>query len=140
MLLTGLAAGNAMGENLPVFVIEKSAKPRCFSGAKSLPCRYRAQNNSWMVGDLCTKWVKEVDMKYASQDRKSALIIDNFPAHPNADGLKALELISLLSHTTKGSLWIKALLEVQKHITVTHSLSAILEAFMEEYRLQTSIC
>ena len=32
--LTGLAAGNAIGEKLPFFVIGKSAKPRCFSGAK----------------------------------------------------------------------------------------------------------
>ena len=33
--LTGLAAGNATGEKLPLFAIGKSAKPRCFSGVKS---------------------------------------------------------------------------------------------------------
>ena len=37
--LTGLAAGNAVGEKLPMFVIGKSAKPRCCSGVKNLLCR-----------------------------------------------------------------------------------------------------
>ena len=46
--LTGLAAGNAVGEKLPMFVIGKSAKPQCFSGVKNLPCRYRSQKKSWM--------------------------------------------------------------------------------------------
>ena len=35
--LTGLAAGKGTGEKLSFFVIGLSAKPRCFSGAKSLP-------------------------------------------------------------------------------------------------------
>ena len=43
VILTGLAAGNATGEKLPLFVIGKSSKPRCFSGVKCLPCRYRSQ-------------------------------------------------------------------------------------------------
>ena len=38
--LTGLAYGNATGEKLPLFVVGKSAKPRCFSGVKS---SYRSQ-------------------------------------------------------------------------------------------------
>ena len=56
--LTELAAGNATGEKLPLYVIGKYAKPRCFSGVKRLPCRYRSQKKSWMDGDLFTKWVK----------------------------------------------------------------------------------
>ena len=98
--LTGLAAGNATGEKLPLFVIGKYAKPCCFSGVKSLPCRYRSQKNSWMDGDLFTEWVKELDRKYAAQDRKIALIVDNCPAHPEVDGLKAIELIFLPPNTT----------------------------------------
>ena len=47
---TGLAAGNAIGEKLPLFVIGKSAKPRCFSGVKSLPCRYRSQKRAGWMG------------------------------------------------------------------------------------------
>ena len=41
--LTGLAAANMIGEKLPMFVIGKSQKPRCFKHIKSLPCCYRAQ-------------------------------------------------------------------------------------------------
>ena len=69
--LTGLTAGNATGEKLPLFAIGKYAKPRYFSDVKSLPCRYRSQKKSWMDGDLFTKWMKELDRKYAPQDRKS---------------------------------------------------------------------
>ena len=89
-----------MGENIPMFVIEKFAKPRCFSGRKSFPCRYRAQKPSWMDVNLSTKWVKEVDRKFASQGRKIALIIDNSPTHPEVDGLKAFELIFLPPNAT----------------------------------------
>ena len=98
--LTGLAAGNATGEKLPLFVIRKSAKPRCFSGVKSLPCRYRSQKKSWMDGDLFTKWVKEIDRKFAAQDRKIILIVDKCPAHPIVNDLKAIELIFLPPNTT----------------------------------------
>ena len=41
--LTWLAAASATWKKLPLFVIGKSAKPYCFSGVKSLPCRYRSQ-------------------------------------------------------------------------------------------------
>ena len=98
--LTGLAAGNAMGEKLFMSAIGKSAKPWCFSGVKSLPCRYCAQKHSWMDGDLFTEWVKEVDRKSASQNKKIALIIYNCRTHPKVDGLKALELIFLPLKTT----------------------------------------
>ena len=65
--LTGLAAGNATGEKLLLFFIGKSAKPRCFSGVKSLACRYRSQKKSRMDGDLFTKWVQEFGQKFAAQ-------------------------------------------------------------------------
>ena len=97
--LTGLVAGNATGKKLSSFMIEKSVKPRCFSGVKSLPCRYRSQKKSWMDGDFFTEWVKELDRKFAAQDRKIALIVDNCPAHPIVDGLKAIELIFLPPNT-----------------------------------------
>ena len=41
--LTGLAAVNAYGERLPMFVIGKTNQPRCFKGVRNLPCPYRAQ-------------------------------------------------------------------------------------------------
>ena len=44
--LTGMAAANAEREKLPMFVIGKSVKPRCFTGIINLPFRYRAQKKS----------------------------------------------------------------------------------------------
>lgn len=98
--LTGLAAGNAYGERLPMFVIGKSVKPRCFKGVKTLPCRYRAQNKSWMSGELFEDWVRELDRKFAVFKRKIALIIDNCTAHPHVQNLKWIELIFLPPNTT----------------------------------------
>ena len=34
-----------------------------------------------------------LDMKFHGESRKVALIIDNYPAHPNVDNLKAIELV-----------------------------------------------
>ena len=80
--LTGLAAGNAYGERLQMFVIGKSVKPRCFKGVKTVICRYRAQHKSWMSAELFEDWAHELDRKFAVSKRKIALIIDNCTAHP----------------------------------------------------------
>ena len=92
MRLTGLAAANMIGEKLPMFVIGKSQKPRCFKYIKSLPCRYRAQKKSWMNSELFEEWVREQDEKFENEGRKVALIIDNCPAHPVIENLKSITL------------------------------------------------
>ena len=43
--LTGLAAGNALGQKLPSFIIDKANKPKYCKNLKHLPCRYRGQKN-----------------------------------------------------------------------------------------------
>ena len=55
LLLTGLTAANAIGEKLPLFVIGKSKKPRCFKHIKHLPCRNRSQKKSWVDSILFKK-------------------------------------------------------------------------------------
>ena len=64
--LTGLAAGNAYGERLPMFVIGKANKPRYFKGVKNLLCRYRAQRKSWMTAELFEVWVRQLDRKFSA--------------------------------------------------------------------------
>ena len=44
--LTGLTAANEVGEKLPLLVISKSKKPRCFKDIKHLPCQYRIQKKN----------------------------------------------------------------------------------------------
>ena len=98
--LTGLAAANALGERLPMFVIGKNANPRCFKHITSLPCKYTNQKKSWMDSDIFIRWLKELDRKMVAEERKITMIVDNCPAHPNVEGLQAVELIFLPPNTT----------------------------------------
>ena len=98
--LTGLAAGNGVGEKLPMLVIGKAEKPRCFKGVKSLPCQYKSQKKSWMDSEISSDYARRLNAKFHVEGRKVALIIDNCPAHPNADNLKAIELVFLPPNTT----------------------------------------
>ena len=75
--LTGLAAGNAAGEKLPMFVIGKAEKPRCFKGVTSLPCQYKPQRKSWMDSEIFSDYVRKLDTKFDAEGRKIVLIIDN---------------------------------------------------------------
>ncbi|XP_065651003.1 tigger transposable element-derived protein 4-like [Hydra vulgaris] len=98
--LTGIAAGNGVGEKLSMFIIRKAEKPRCFKGVESLPCQYKSQNNSCMDSKIFTDYVRRLDAKFNAEGRKVALIIDNCPAHPNVENLKAIELVFLPPNTT----------------------------------------
>ena len=98
--LTGLTAANAVGEKLPLFVIGKSKKPRCFKHIKHLPCRYRSQKKSWMDSILFEEWVHEVDRRFIKEEQKDVLLVDNCPIHPSIDNLVSIELIFLPPNTT----------------------------------------
>ena len=88
--LKGLAAGNPYGERLPIFVIGKANKPRCFKGVRSLLCRYCAQRKSWMTAELFEEWVRQLDRKFSAANRKIALIIDNYTTHSHLEQLTIL--------------------------------------------------
>ena len=76
--LTGLTAANAVGEKLPLFVIGKSKKPRCFKHIKHLPCRYRSQKKSWNKN-----WfVKLIDALPKSDEKLFYWLITVQPIHP----------------------------------------------------------
>ena len=98
--ITGLAAANAVGDKLPMFVIGKARNPRCFKNVKKLPCRYRAQKKSWMDSILFEEWVREINKMFQAEERNVLLIVDNCPAHPTIEGLSNLKLIFLPPNTT----------------------------------------
>ena len=50
--------------------------------------------------DLFEEWVREIDRKFLAEKQKIALIVDNCPAHPKVEGLKAIDLIFLPPNTT----------------------------------------
>ena len=98
--MTGLTAANAVGEKLPLFVIGKSKKPRCFKHIKHLPCRYRNLTKSWMNSILFEAWVRDVDRRFTKEGRKIVLLADKCPTHPSIDNLVSTELIFLPPNTT----------------------------------------
>ena len=82
-----MAACNALIEKILIFVIGKSASPRCF---KHVPYRYRSQKKAWMDLTLFEEWLHELDRKFKMQGRKVFMIVDNCPAHSEVSGLKAI--------------------------------------------------
>ena len=49
---------------------------------------------------LFEEWIRKMDIKFTTEEKKVALIIDNYPAHPTIDNLKSIELIFLPPYTT----------------------------------------
>ena len=91
-----LVSANASGLHaLPLFVIGKTQKPRCFNNIFNLPVAYRGQKNAWMNGDLFTKWfiknfiphVKAHQQKTSTKG-KTLLLLDNASCHPTSEGLE----------------------------------------------------
>ena len=72
-----MAAANAMGDKIPMFVTGKSKSPRCFKEVKHLPCRCRNQNKSWMDSILFEEWIQEMDSKFTKENKKVTLIIND---------------------------------------------------------------
>ena len=54
-----------------------------------------------MDGELFEEWLRELDMKFAFEGRNVAFVIDNCPAHPQSDKLKAIKLYFLPTNTIK---------------------------------------
>lgn len=98
--LSVLACANMTGsEKLPILVVGKVVKPRCFRGVKSLPTAYRANKRAWMTLELFIEWLWVQDCKFASENRKVALVVTSGTVHPDIAGLKAIELV-FLPHDT----------------------------------------
>ena len=95
-----MAAANAMGHKLLMFLIGKAKNPQCFKNVKFLPRRYRNQRKSWMNGKLFKEWLRELNRKFTFEGRNVASVIDNSPVHPHIDNIKAIKLYFLLLNTT----------------------------------------
>jgi hypothetical protein len=62
--MTVLVGANMDGsEKLPLLVIGKSGKPRCFKNVKNLPCKNRSNKTAWMTSDLFDEYLKALDAK-----------------------------------------------------------------------------
>lgn len=60
--VTVLLAANMTGtERLPLLVIGKALKPRCFYNIKHLPVEYRANRKAWMTSEIFRTWLQDLD-------------------------------------------------------------------------------
>ncbi|XP_027351220.1 uncharacterized protein LOC113862331 [Abrus precatorius] len=83
-------------EKIPLWIIGKYAKPRCFKNVNmnSLNCQYRANKKAWMTSVLFDEYVRSFDQMM--HGRRVLLVVDNCPAHPrNIEGLRNVELFFL---------------------------------------------
>jgi hypothetical protein len=95
--VTVLVGASMSGEKLPLLVIGRFGKPRCFHGIRHIPVKYRANGKAWMTGQLFEEWVRKLDR---SLTRKILLVVDNCPAHPRVSGLAKVHLLFLPPNTT----------------------------------------
>ena len=66
--VTVLLATNMTGtEWLPLLVIGKAAKPRCFKNIKQLPVDYRFNRKAWMTAEIFQAWLRQLDLRVAAQ-------------------------------------------------------------------------
>lgn len=82
--VTVLVACNQDGtDKLPLLVIRKYAKPRCFRGSNMdlIPVTYKSQKKAWIDSALFEEWVRKFDRKMKAANRHILLFIDNCTAH-----------------------------------------------------------
>lgn len=97
--ITGMVCANAIGDHaLPLLIIGKSKKPRCFKNITQLPVTYKAQKSSWMNSEIFTDWYKNVfipNVKKFRKERKLSgkvlLVMDNAPTHPSVEVLNPID-------------------------------------------------
>ena len=98
--LTGMAAGNAVGEKLPMFLIGMSKTPCCFKHIKNLPCKYKSQKKSLVDSQIFEEWMRKLNRTFQMEGRKIVLLIDNYLAHPSVSDLRNVQLVFLPPNTT----------------------------------------
>ena len=101
--VTVVVACNQDGtEKLPLLVIGKYARPRCFrnSNMNLLPVTYESQKKAWMDSVLFEKWVRQIDRRMRGANHHILLFIDNCSSHVIVNGLTNTKLIFFLSNCT----------------------------------------
>lgn len=86
-----------------LFVIGRSARPRCFKKRECLPITYKANRKSWMTRELFVTWLQKFDEDMVSKKRQVVLVLDNCSAHHVNLKLSAVSLKFLPANTTAKS-------------------------------------
>ena len=64
-------------EKLPLMVIGKFERPRCFKNVKTLPVAYKFNKKAWMTSVIFTDWLRKLDRQFTAQRRKVLMLVDN---------------------------------------------------------------
>jgi hypothetical protein len=97
--VTVLVGASAAGEKLPLLIIGRFGKPRCFKNS-TIPLEYMSNRKAWMTGDIFSSYLKKMDRQMRDKNRKIALILDNCSAHPHIGDLTNISLYFLPPNTT----------------------------------------
>lgn len=99
--ITAMVCANMDGsEKLPLMVIGKFERPRCFKNIKTLPLNYKFNKKAWMTGRIFEDWLRALDKQFKRQCRNVLMMVDNCPAHPHLEKLDAIKLVFLPPNAT----------------------------------------
>lgn len=100
--ITVLIGASATGEKLPLSIIGKSERPRCFGKLHVLPCDYNHNRRAWMTRQIWRTIIEKLERKMRREKRKIALIVDNVTSHKKLlpEQYKHVELFYLPPGTT----------------------------------------
>ena len=99
--ITGMVCSNMDGsEKLPLLVIGKFERPRCFKNVKTLPVSYAFNKKAWMTSSIFEDWLRKLDRRFKTQRRQVLMVVDNCPAHPKLNNLEAITLVFLPPNAT----------------------------------------
>jgi hypothetical protein len=81
--ITVLLACNANGtDKFPLLLIGKNESPHCFKNVRKLPTKYAANRMAWVTQATFTDYLRALDAKMSSQNRKILLFTNQCAAHP----------------------------------------------------------
>ncbi|XP_043469542.1 tigger transposable element-derived protein 4-like [Leptopilina heterotoma] len=99
--ITILQCANMTGTNkLPLLVIGKSKRPRCFKGVKTLPVDYESNSKAWMTRGIFKGWLQKIDKNMKTKKKKIVIFMDNCTAHTDLPTLANVNVIFLPANTT----------------------------------------
>ena len=79
--VTVLVTCNMNGDKEKLLLIGKFKSPRCFKRIENLPITYDFSKNAWMTRTIFDGWLKSWDKRLQTEQKKVALLVDNFSAH-----------------------------------------------------------
>ena len=97
--VTILTCANVAGNHaLPILMIGKAKKPRCFKNVMCLPVCYKSQKSAWMDSAVFLDWFKHEFIpkvrKFREEQGKTGkviLLLDNASSHPDIAVLNSID-------------------------------------------------